>query len=107
VFIGGGDGGACARRGALVFTLFVAGPPAPAAVGGRFDAGTFLLGGARALPRACAVGTCAAVAPVCSVGRGDTKRTRAAAAGLPASLGFAPLGSGATEGAAAAEGGME
>jgi hypothetical protein len=113
VFIGGGGGGACARRGALVFTLFVAGPPAPAAVGGRFDAGTFLLGGARALPRACtagacAVGTCAAAAAVCSVGRGGTKRARAVAAGLPASLGFAALGGGVTEGAAAAvEGGME
>jgi hypothetical protein len=102
VFIGGGGGGACARRGTLVFTLFVAGPPAPAAVGGHFDAGTFLLGGARALP-----GACAAAALVCSVGRGGTKRARAAAAGLPASLGFAALGGGATEDAAAAEGGME
>jgi hypothetical protein len=108
VFIGGGGGGACARRGALVFTLFVAEPPAPAVVGGRFDAGTFLLGGARALPGACVAGTCAAAAPVCSVGRGGTKKARTAAARLPASLGFAPLGGGATEGAvAAAEGGME
>jgi hypothetical protein len=112
VFIGGGGGGACARRGALVFTLFVAGPPVPAAVGGRFDAGTFLLGGARALPGACVAGACTAgtcaAAPVCSVGRGGTKRARSAVAGLPTSLGFAPLGGGATEGAAAAaEGGIE
>jgi hypothetical protein len=72
------------------------------------DAGTFLLGGARALP-ACAAGTCAVAALVCSVGRGGTKRARAAAAGLPTSLGFNPLGGGATkdEAAAAAEGGME
>jgi hypothetical protein len=72
-------------------------------VGGRFDVGTFLLGGAHALP-----GACAAAALVCSVGRGGTKRARAAAAGLPASLGFAALGGGAMEDAAvAAEGGME
>jgi hypothetical protein len=108
VFIGGGGGGACARRGALVFTLFVAGPPAPTAMGGCFDAGTFLLGSARALPGACAAGTCAAAALVCSVGHGGTKRARAAAVGLPASLGFAALGGGAMEdAAAAAEGGME
>jgi hypothetical protein len=43
---------------------------------------------------------------VCSVGRGGTKRARAAAVGLPASLGFAAWGGGATE-AAVAEGGME
>jgi hypothetical protein len=99
VFIGGGSSGACARRGTLVFTLFVIGPPVPAAMGGRFDADTFLLGGARTLP-----GACTAAAPVCSVGRGGTKRARAMAAGLPASLGFAPLGGGV---AAAAEGGIE
>jgi hypothetical protein len=84
----------------------------PAAVGGRLDAGTFLLGGAHALPGACAagscaVGTCAATALVCSVGCGGTKRARAVAVGLPASLGFATLGGGATEAAAVAEGGME
>jgi hypothetical protein len=102
VFIGGGGGGACARRGALVFTFFVAGPPAPAAIGGRFDTGTFLLCGARALP-----GACAAAALVCSVRRGGTKRARAAMAGLPVSLGFVALGGGTTEDAAVAEGGME
>jgi hypothetical protein len=108
VFIGGAGGGAFARRGALVFTLFVTGPPAPAAVGGRFDADTFLLGGARALPGACAAGAYAAAAPVCSVGRGGTKRAHATAARLPTSLGFAALGGGVMEGAAAAaEGGME
>jgi hypothetical protein len=69
-------------------------------VGGRLDAGTFLLDGAHAMP-----GACAAAALVCSVGRGGTKRAHAAAVGLPASLGFATLGGGATE--AAAEGGME
>jgi hypothetical protein len=66
------------------------------------DAGTFLLGGARALP-----GACAAAALVYSVGRGGIKRAHAAAVGLPASLGFAMLGGGASEEAAAAEGGME
>jgi hypothetical protein len=66
------------------------------------DAGTFLLGGAHALP-----GACAAAALVCSVGRGGTKRARAAAVGLPASLGFATWGGDMTEEAAAAEGGME
>jgi hypothetical protein len=72
------------------------------------DAGTFLLGGARALPGTCTAGACAAAALVCSVGRGGTKRARAAAIGLPASLGFATLGGGATEdAAAAAEGGIE
>jgi hypothetical protein len=72
-------------------------------VGGRFDADTFLLGGARALP-----GAYAAAAPVCSVGRGGTKRAHTTAARLPASLGFAALGGGVMEGAAAAaEGGME
>jgi hypothetical protein len=81
-------------------------------VGGRFDTGTFLLGGAHALPGACvagtyAAGTCAVAALVCSVGRDGTKRARAAAAGLPASLGFAALGGSATEDAAAAEWGME
>jgi hypothetical protein len=41
--------------------------------------------------------------------RRGTKRARAAAAGLPASLGFAALGGGAMEevAVAAAEGGME
>jgi hypothetical protein len=107
VFIRGGGGGASARRGALVFTFFVVGPPAPAAVGGHFDAGTFLLGGACALPGAYAEGTWAAVALVCSVGHSGTKRARAAAAGLPALLGFATLGGGATEDAATVEGGME
>jgi hypothetical protein len=72
------------------------------------DVGTFLLGGARTLPGAYAAGTCAVAALVCSVGRGGTKRARAAAAGLPASLGFAALGDGATEDAgAAAPAGME
>jgi hypothetical protein len=66
------------------------------------DAGTFLLGGARALLGACTAGTCAVAALVCSVGRGGTKRARAAAAGLPTSLGFAALGGGAMEDAAAA-----
>jgi hypothetical protein len=67
------------------------------------DADTFLLGGARALP-----GACAAAALVCSVGHGGTKRARAAGAGLPASLGFVALGGGAMEdAAAAAEGGIE
>jgi hypothetical protein len=102
LFIGGGGGGDCTRRVTLAFTFFVAGPPAPATVGGRLDAGTFLLGSARALPGACAV-----AALVCSVGHGGTKRARAAAARLPASLGFAVLGGGATEDAVAAEGGME
>jgi hypothetical protein len=82
------------------FTFFGTELPAPAAVGGRLDAGTFLLDGAHAMP-----GACAAAALVCSVGRGGTKRAHAAAVGLPASLGFATLGGGATE--AAAEGGME
>jgi hypothetical protein len=108
LFIGGGDGGAYAWRVTLAFTFFAAGPPAPAAVGGRLEAGTFLLGGARALPGACAAGTCTVAALVCSVGSGGTKRAHAAAAGLPALLGFAALGGGATEDAAAAtEGGME
>jgi hypothetical protein len=70
------------------------------------DADTFLLGGARALP-----GACAAAALVCSVGRGGTKRARVAAVVLPAlalPLGFVAWGGGATEAAAAAaEGGME
>jgi hypothetical protein len=66
------------------------------------DTGTFLLGGARALPGACAVAVL-----VCNVGRGSTKRARAATAGLPVSLGFAALGGGATEDAAAAPAGME
>jgi hypothetical protein len=73
-------------------------------MGGHLDTGTFLLSGTRALPGACAAGTCAATALVCSVGRGGTKRARAAAVGLPALLGFATLGGGATE---EAEGGME
>jgi hypothetical protein len=88
-FIAGGGGGGCARRVTLAFTFFGTGLPALAAVGGRLDAGTFLLGGARALP-----GACVAVALVCSVGRGGTKRARAAAVGLPASLGFATWGGG-------------
>jgi hypothetical protein len=73
------------------------------------DAGTFLLGGACALPGAYTAGSCAAAALVCSVGRGGTKRARAAAVELPAFLGFAALGGGAMEeeAAAAAEGGME
>jgi hypothetical protein len=66
--------------------------PAPAAVGGRLDAGTFLLGGARALPGGCVV-----AALVCSVGRGGTKRARAAAVELPTSLGFAAWGGDAME----------
>jgi hypothetical protein len=46
---------------------------------------------------------------MCSIGRGGTKRARAVAAGLPTSLGFAPLGGGVMEdvAVAAAEGGME
>jgi hypothetical protein len=96
------------RRVTLAFTFFAVGPPAPTAVGGRFDVGTFLLGGARALPGAYAVGTCAVAALVCSVGHGGTKRARVAVAGLPTSLGFAALGGGTTEDAAVvAEGGME
>jgi hypothetical protein len=69
------------------------------------DVGTFLLGGARALP-----GACAAAALVCSVGRGGTKRARAMAVVLPVSvlpLGFVAWGGGTTEAAAAMEGGME
>jgi hypothetical protein len=77
-------------------------------MGGRLDAGTFLLGGARALPGACAAGSYAAMTLVCSVRRGGTKRACATAVGLPASLGFAAWDGGATEEeAAAAEGGME
>jgi hypothetical protein len=86
---------------AVAFTFFGGGLPAPTAADGRLDAGTFLLGGARALPGACA-------ALVCSVGRGGTKRARAVAVVLPASappLGFGAWGGGATE--AAAAGGME
>jgi hypothetical protein len=60
------------------------------------------------LPVACAAGNCAVAALMCSVGRGGTKRARIAAARLPASLGFAALGGGATEDAtAAAPAGME
>jgi hypothetical protein len=59
-------------------------------MGGRLDTGTFLLGGARALPGACTVGCCAAVVLVCSVGHGGTKRARATAVVLPASA--LPLG---------------
>jgi hypothetical protein len=66
------------------------------------DAGTFLLGGACAFSGAYAV-----AALVCNVGRGSTKRARAAAAGLPVSLGFAALGGGAMEDAVAAPAGME
>jgi hypothetical protein len=93
LFIGGGGGGAW---GTLAFTFFGAGPP------------TFLLGSARTLP-ACAAGTCVVAALMCSIGCGGTKRARAAAAGLPTSLGFAPLGGGVMEdvAVAAAEGGME
>jgi hypothetical protein len=59
------------------------------------------------MPGACVAGTCAAAATlVCSVGRGGTKRARAVAVGLPASLEFPAWGGGATEEAAAA-GGME
>jgi hypothetical protein len=59
-------------------------------ISGRMDAGTFLLGGTRALPGACVAGSsmassCAAVALVCSVGRGGTKRACAAVVVLPAS----------------------
>jgi hypothetical protein len=87
----------------VAFTFFAAGPPAPTAIGGHLDAGTFLLGSARTLPGACAAGTCTVAALVCSVGRGGTKRARATVAGLPASLWFAALGGGATEDAAAEE----
>jgi hypothetical protein len=97
-FIGGGGSRGCARQGAVAFTFF-GGLPAPAAVGGRLDAGTFLLGGTRALP-----GACVAAGLVCSVGRGGTKRARAAAVVLSSwALGFAAWGGGTTE-AAAAEG---
>jgi hypothetical protein len=75
---------------------------------GHLDGGTFLLGGARALPEACAAASYATAALVCSVGHGGTKRARAARVVLPASappLGFGAWGGGATE--AAAAGGME
>jgi hypothetical protein len=72
------------------------------------DAGTFLLGGARALPGACAVGSCVTTTLVCSVRHSGTKRACATAIGLSASLGFATWDGGVTEEeAAAAEGGME
>ncbi|KAK1692023.1 hypothetical protein QYE76_008720 [Lolium multiflorum] len=106
--IGGGGGGGCAGRVAVAFTFFGGGLPAPVAADGRLDAGIFLLGGARALPGAYTAASCASVALVCSVGRGGTKRARAAAVVLPASaspLGFGAWGGGATD--AAAAGGME
>jgi hypothetical protein len=60
------------------------------------------------LAGACAAGSCAVARLVCSVGCGRTKRARAAAVVLPASaLAFVAWGGGATEAAAAAEGGME
>jgi hypothetical protein len=92
-FIGGGSGRGYARRVVVAFTFFGGGLPAPAATDGRLDAGTFLLGGARALSGAYAVASCAATALVCSVGCGGMKRARAAAIVLPASA--PPLGFGA------------
>jgi hypothetical protein len=108
-FVGGGGGGGCGRREVGAFGFF-GGATEAAAIYGRLFDGAFLLGATHALPVACADAICAAAAPMCSVPRGGTKSARAAAVVLPASvppLGFGALGGGATNAAAAAEGGTE
>jgi hypothetical protein len=85
----------------VVLVVFGVGLLASAATVGRLDVVAFLLAGAVGL-------TCAAVALVSRLGRGDMKRARAAAELLPASappLGFGTCGWSPT--AAASVGGIE